>query len=156
MSTDAFISHVAGHSGIPMVQAETVTRTVLSSLGAWLTPAMRAYVADELPAPLGAALLDTKGVAVPVEERLLQPGITAGRAHELVASVCRVLAEELSTEALCALRAATPHAIASLLSTSGPEIVTYTHAPRRYQTVASGRPGSGRPISEGRSAGWRR
>ena len=148
MNAASFVSHVAGHAGVPSDLAERTTRAVLSGLGAYLTPAHRQFVADELPAPLAAALLDIGGVAVPIEERLIGPGITAGRARELVASVCRVLAEELSDAALHALRGAVPIGIASLLATPSPELTGAPPDPRSYDSLAGGRPGSRHPISD--------
>jgi uncharacterized protein (DUF2267 family) len=152
MSTDNFVSHVAGHAGVSLDRAERATRVVLAGLGAYLTPASRQLVADELPAPLDAALLEDQGVALPIEEQLIEPGITVGRAHELVASVCRVLAEELSTRALLVLCTAVPTAISSLLATPAPEIAARPSEPRRNETLATGRPGSRHPISETRPA----
>ncbi|HEX2685159.1 MAG TPA: DUF2267 domain-containing protein [Kofleriaceae bacterium] len=154
MRTASIVSHVAGHAGVSHDRAERATRAVLSGLGAYLTPAYRQLVADELPAPLGAALLDNTGVAVPIEERVLGPGVTAGRAYELVASVCRVLAEELSTRALLALRAAVPIGIASLLATPSPELAGTPPDRRRYETLAGGRPGSRHPISDAPPTRW--
>lgn len=118
MSADTFIAHVAGHAGVSVERAERVTHVVLSGLGSYPSAAIRQVVADELPAPLGRALREVSGVAIPLGERVLEAGITAGRARELVASVCRVLAEELSTDALTALQAAVPPWLAELLERS--------------------------------------
>jgi uncharacterized protein (DUF2267 family) len=153
MSADTFIVHVAGHAGVSIERAERVTRVVLSGLGSYLTPAARLFVADELPAPLGLALREVSGVAVPLEERVLEAGITAGRARELVASVCRVLAEELSTDALTALRAGLPPLLAGLLETPARGVAMRPTEPRRNATLATGRPGSCHPISESRPIG---
>jgi uncharacterized protein (DUF2267 family) len=148
MSVELFIAHVADHAGIPIERAERATRTVLSSLGSHLTAASREFIADELPAPLRQALQEVSGVALPLEERLLEPGITAGHAREIAASVCRVLAEELSTEALTALRAGLPPRVADLLAAPAHELTTRPPEPRRNATLATGRPGSCHPISE--------
>lgn len=147
MAADAFLSHVAGHAGIPVVDADHVARTVLSGLGGYLTTTQRDLVADELPAELGAALSESASIAVPIEERLLAAGMSASRAHELVASVCRVLGEELSTQALLVLRQAVPRPLAELLTWPSTEL---TARPERgtQSTLASGRPGSRHPISE--------
>lgn len=146
MTADALLSHIAGHAGISPARASHVARTVLSALGARLTPARRELVADELPDALAAALRDDASAALPVEERLLEPGITIGRARELVASVCRVLAEELSTQALDVLRDASPRELAELLARPGADLASRPAEPR--STLAAGRPGSRRPISE--------
>lgn len=148
MSADTFITHVAGHGGVSFERAEQVTRVVLAGLGSYLTSATRQFVADELPAPLGVTLQDVSGVAIPLEERVLDMAGTAGRARELVASVCRVLAEELSNAGLTALRAGLPPSLAELLATPGQDLSTRPPAPRRNATLATGRPGAGHPISE--------
>ena len=148
MSIASFVSHVADHAGVSRDRAEGVTRAVLRGLGGYLAPAYRQLVADELAAPLGAALFDNRGVTVPIEEWVIDPGITAGQAHELIASVCRVLAEELSTRTRLALRAAAPSGIASLLATPSPELTGAPPDRRRYETLAGGRPGSRHPISD--------
>jgi uncharacterized protein (DUF2267 family) len=148
MSADTFIAHVADHAGVPIEHAERVTRIVLSGLGSYLTVATRQFVAEELPAPYGLALREVSGVAVPLEERVLEAEITSGRAHELVASVCRVLAEELSTDALIALRAGTPPLLAELFATPAPDLATRPAEPRGNATLATGRPGSRYPMSE--------
>lgn len=147
-STDTFITHVASHAGVANERAEQATRAVLGGLGSYLTEPTRRFVADELPAPLGLALLQVAGLAVPLEERVLGRGMTAGRAHELVACVCLVLSEELSSQALRALRAAVPTNIARLLAPPASEVSAPAPDRRRYDTLAGGRPGSRRPISE--------
>jgi uncharacterized protein (DUF2267 family) len=153
MSADIFIAHVADHAGVSIERAGRVTRIVLSGLGSYLTPAIRQLVADELPAPLGLALREGTGTAPPLEERVLEAGLAAGRARELVASVCRVLAEDLSTDALTALRAGMPSALAVLLATPTHGLATRSPEPRRSATLATGRPGSRHPISESRPVG---
>ena len=153
MSAGTFIAHVADHAGVPIEHAERVTRIVLSGLGSYLTVATRQFVADELPAPLGLALQEVSGVAVPLEERVLEAEITSGRACELVASVCRVLAEELSTDALTALRAGMPPLLAELFATPAHDLATRPAEPRGNSTLATGRPGSQHPISESRPIG---
>lgn len=148
MSADTFIAHVAGHSGVSFERAEHVTRVVLAGLGSYLSSATRQFVADELPARLGGMLHEVAGVAIPLEERVLDTADTAGRARELVASVCRVLAEELSNDALRALRARLPPSLAELLATPGQDLATRPPEPRRNATLATGRPGARHPISE--------
>lgn len=150
MNADTLVAHVAGHAGVPIERAEDVTRIVLSGLGSYLSPATQEFVADELPAALALALREATGVAVPLDERMLAAGITAGRARELVASVCHVLAEALSTEALALLRAGLPAPLAALLVTPAQDLAARTAEPRRNATLAGGRPGSRHPISESR------
>jgi uncharacterized protein (DUF2267 family) len=150
---DDFLSHVAGHAGISLDRAERAVHAVLSGLGAYLAAPARQLVAGELPPPLAAALLADVGLAAPIEERVLEPGTTAGQARELVASVCRVLAEELSADAVLALRAGAPPALAALLAEPAPEEPPHAGPAARRQTLAAGRPGSLHPASEARSPG---
>lgn len=117
-TTATFVDHVAAHAGIPFDRAERAVRAVLGGIGAYLTDAHRQLVAEELPPALAASLLAGHDVSRPIEERVLGPGMTAGRAREVVASTCRVLAEELSYDALRALRADIPVAMSDLLSVS--------------------------------------
>jgi uncharacterized protein (DUF2267 family) len=120
MTADDFIAHVAGHAGVPIGEARTAACAVLSAIGGSLGDARRQFVADELPLELRAAVLDASTRAVPLEERLLAPGERVARARELIASVCRVLAEELSSEALAMLRAALPAELSRLLERPPP------------------------------------
>ncbi len=155
MSTDTFVSHVAGHAGVSPQRAERAARAVLTGLGAYLTPATRQYIADELPDPLAAELLagGREGTGIPLEERVIEPGTSAGRARELIASVCHVLAEELSSRALRTLRLAAPITIAPLLAEPAAEVTGPPAMVRRDDTISSGQPGSRRPISGTRPPG---
>lgn len=147
-TTDDLCSHVAAHAGVPIALAERATRTVLEGMGGTLTPAGREIVADELPAGLGAAILAGGSLATPVEDHVVALGVGLGQARELIASVCRVLVEELSSEAVDALRVGVPTALAALLV----EPVTDEPPLRpaldpRHDTLADGRPGSQHPLS---------
>lgn len=114
-TTDDLCSHVAAHAGVSRALAEQATRAVLAGMGGTLTPAGRELVADELPTGLSAAVLAGDSLIAPIEQPLLEAGVTAGQARELIASVCRVLVEELSGEAVDALRVGVPAALAALL-----------------------------------------
>lgn len=129
--------------------AERATVAVLAGMGGHLTTAHREIVANELPPALGAALLDAEDLAVPLLRHVLAPGMSVGHARELIASVCRVLVEELSGNAVRTLRTHVP-SIATYLAEPAPE-TTPTRA--RSESLAAGRPGSRHPISE--SAGSR-
>lgn len=148
-TTDDFISHVAAHAGVSASLAERVVRAVLTGIGGYLSAAERQFIADELPAALGAAILTGSNRAMPIEERVLAFDPSIGHARELIASVCRVLVEELSTEALASIRAVVPRALASLLAvpaTSEAPLPTTSERPR--DTLAGGRPGSHHPVSD--------
>lgn len=128
-------------------QAARAARFVLSRIGAHLGSDSRRFLAAELPAPLAAALVDPDDLAVPLDERVREPAMRGGQAHELIASVCRVLAEELSTEAIDRVLAEVPAPLARLLSPPGAEVVAAPHA-AGYESLASGHPGSRHPIAD--------
>lgn len=151
---DDFTCHVAAHAGVPAPFAERVTRTVLAGIGGYLGPTDRRLVADELPGAFGAAVLAGSDRALPVEEHLLALGVPLGHAGELIASVYRVLVEELSTEALDAIRAAVPVALAAQLAASAPsEPPPPPPSEHPRDTLAGGRPGSHHPISDAHGPG---
>jgi uncharacterized protein (DUF2267 family) len=148
-TTDDLCSHVAAHAGVPLTLAEQATRAVLAGIGGTLTPAGRELVADELSAGLGAAILAAGSPATSIEDQLRGLGATAGQARELVASVCRVLVEELSSEAVDALRVGVPATLAALLVAPARDEPVPRPAPAGARdTLAEGRPGSHHPLSE--------
>lgn len=158
-TTDDLCSHVAAHAGVPIALAERATQAVLAGIGGTLTPAGRELVADELPAGLGAAILAGGLLTTPIEDTIVDHiaalGVTLGQARELIASVCRVLLEELSSEAVDALRAGVPTALAALLvEPATDEPPPHRALDPRHATLADGRPGSQHPLSDapGRSA----
>lgn len=148
MTSNDFISHVADHAGAPADRAGRATRAVLAGIGSYLSASHRQLIADELPPALATALLADPGVGTPIAERVLAPGITAGRARELIASVCRVLAEELSAEAVRALRGCLPPDLAALLEPAARERTARIAPGARRETLAAGHPGSRQPASE--------
>jgi len=152
-SKDDFVSHVAAHAGISADRAERATLAVLAGLGASLSAPSRQLVASELPEALAAALLVGEGLAIPIEERVIEPGTTVAQARELIASVCRVLAEELSIEAGLAVRDGAPAAIGALLVPPAREELAYAAVSVRGERLAAGRPGSRHPVSEAHPQG---
>ena len=147
ISSEDLVAHIAAHAGITSELAAMLAADVLAEIASHLSTASRELVASEIPDPLADALRRGGSSAPPIEERILAPGVTLGRAHELVSSVCLVLAEELSDEAIAALRAALPPALARLFAAPTPEIARRSER-RRAPSMASGRPGSEHPISE--------
>jgi uncharacterized protein (DUF2267 family) len=147
-STPSFVEHVASHAGVPIDHADRIVRTVIAGIGTYLSSSQRQLVADELPPALATALREGSDFAAPIDERVLAPGVTVGQAREFIASTCRVLVEELSDEALHAIRENVPPAIAAYLEPTSPELAHVAVAPHRYETLASGRPGSLHPIDE--------
>jgi uncharacterized protein (DUF2267 family) len=146
-TTHSFVTHVAAHSGLPPDAADRVARMVISGIGTYLPAAHAQLAADELPPELGAALIAGDGLAVPIEERIVALGQTVGRARELIASVCRVLAEQLSIEAIAAIRRALPPDLAALVVSPALEHHEISAEPAAT-TLATGRPGSRHPISD--------
>jgi len=151
---ERLIARITDHAGGLASEVRAATEVVLSVIGAYLTTAERDLLAQELPDPLGATVVWAVGDrAIPVEEQALAPGMRLGRAHELVASVLHVLAEELSEEVLGRLRHALPEAMADLLVASprAPDRIITRELqmirPRR-STLSEGQPGSEHPVAD--------
>lgn len=147
-SIETFVDHVAAHAGISRDAAERVTRKALAGIGARLSPAVRSFVAEELPPDLQEALLVGDDVAVPLEEAVRVWHMPAAIAHELIASVGRVLGEALSDDAL-GLIAEISGELAQIVQRAAPAYAGGA-APARHETLATGRPGSHHPVSEAR------
>jgi uncharacterized protein (DUF2267 family) len=107
-------SHVAAHAGVSRALAEYSLRAVVIGIGAYLSPDSRRLIAEELPAPLVGALESAVDDRKPIEDRVQLTGMTDGQTRELVASVCRVLAEELSDDAVHVLIASLPAKISTM------------------------------------------
>jgi uncharacterized protein (DUF2267 family) len=135
-SSETFIAHVAAHAGIPTDRAEAVTRTVLARIGAVLSPDRRRKIAEELPPALGAALMSPE---------VILEDVTNPRQREVSYAVFRVLAEELSSDALGWLRQDLPPRMAEHLVAGSPPVDT---PPQHGRTLATGAAGSDRPVSE--------
>jgi uncharacterized protein (DUF2267 family) len=135
-SSETFIAHVAAHAGIPSDRAEAVTRTVLARIGSVLTSDRRRNIADELPPALGAALMSPE---------VILEDMTNTHQREVSFAVFRVLAEELSSDALGWLRQDLPERMAEHLVAGSPPIDT---PPQHGRTIATGATGSDHPVSE--------
>jgi hypothetical protein len=140
------LSRLTAHSGTTFEVAATVAPRIMAGIASYLTPAQRDLVASELPDQLAEAVWRADLETVPIEQRLLGPNINLGRAHELVASMCRALAEVMSTEALEALRSSVPAGLVAWFDPPASSIAKTASG----STLASGRPGSSHPISEAR------
>jgi uncharacterized protein (DUF2267 family) len=149
LSTDQLASHVAAHAGVSPALAEHALRGVITGIGGYLSPASRQLVAEELPPPLASALGSAIGDQRPIEDRVQIAGLTPGRTRELIASVCRVLAEELSDDAVRALTAALPGDIATLFVPSSPEVLHPSPAYRQPGSVAEPNPHGEGKLSSG-------
>ena len=148
IGVEDFCSHVAAHAGVSAARAEHATHVVLAGIGSHLSATHRQLVAEELPPQLAGWLNESVGrTEAPIEERVLVPGMSAGQTRELVASVCRVLAEELSVDAQQALQVSLPPPVAAWL-TPGAPAASRPPSSDRTDTLATGRPGSHHPVSE--------
>ena len=172
---DQLASHVAAHAGVSPPLAGYALRAVVSGIGGHLTPAFRQLVAEELPDPLATLVRSAVDDRTPIEDRVHVNGMTAGQTRELIASVCRVLAEELSNEALQAMTTSLPASVAKLFVPPAPEVhhepaplhrqanwvgepnphaetklssARGTTQEREHETLAEGRPGAKRKISD--------
>jgi uncharacterized protein (DUF2267 family) len=167
-------SHVAAHAGVSEPVAEYALRAVVTGIGGYLSPRARQLIGEELPEPLVTALGSATGDRRAIEERVQLTGLSPAQIHELVASVCRVIAEELSDEAVRTLTAALPQATAALFVPASPPIPHTVRRPaqagsvgepnphgetklssapgttqeREHETLAEGRPGPRRRISD--------
>ena len=137
---DQLASHVAAHAGVSTPLADYALRAVLAGIGGFLSPAFRQLVSEELPPALGTALSSAIGDRRPIEERLQLAGMSPGQTRELIASVCRVLAEELSDEAVGALRASLPASIALLFVPASTDLLHETTIHRQADSVADTNP----------------
>jgi uncharacterized protein (DUF2267 family) len=146
-----FTTHVAAHAGMAPALAEHATRTVLAAFAGYLGPARSELLAEELPPALAEVLRAPEAGSGPVEERVRALGISTSHARELVASVCRVLAEELSHEALHALGEALPAELGALVAPPAPERKPPTAG--HGSSLSSGRPGSQHPLTEASGPG---
>lgn len=100
---------------------------------------------------LASALESEPGERRPLEDRVQLTGMTPGRARELVASVCRVLAEELSKEAVGALRSSLPQRIADWFAPPAPAIEHHASSiHRQSNSVAEPNPHGDIKLSSGR------
>jgi len=148
---DQLATHVAAHAGVSTPLADYALRAVLTGIGGHLSPAFRQLIAEELPSPLAHALQSAVNDRRPIEDRVQLTGMSQGHTRELIASVCKVLAEELSEEALRALCASLPPATAVMFVPSAPPAeppsVPYH---RQANSVAEANPHGDIKLSSGR------
>jgi uncharacterized protein (DUF2267 family) len=137
---DQLASHVAAHAGVSTPLADYALRTVLAGIGGYLSPPFRQLIADELPPALATALNSALGDKRAIEERVQLNGLSPVQRHELIASVCKVLAEELSNDAVSALRTSLPAGLAKLFVPSAPELHHDSALHRQSSSVAESNP----------------
>lgn len=147
---DQLASHVAAHAGVSMPVADYALRAVIKGVGGYLSPPFRQLIAEELPVPLAHMLEAGTGERRPFEDRVHLAGLSASQRHELIASVCKVLAEELSQEATRALTAALPPPVAKLFVPSSPALDHPQTIHRQTSSVAEPNPHGDFKLSSGR------
>jgi uncharacterized protein (DUF2267 family) len=148
MTDHDLVEHVAAHAGVESGEASTATRVVLSAIAGYLGSPARGEIAQELPPTLRASWLAGDDHALPLEEHLLGPGRTVAQVRELIGSVCYVLSERFSREALAAIRVATPPELARWFAATESEVAHDEQVPGLRETLARGRPGSHHPIAD--------
>jgi uncharacterized protein (DUF2267 family) len=137
---DQLASHVAAHAGVSTPLADYALRAVLAGIGGYLSPPFRQLVADELPPALAAALNSALTDKRPIEQRVQLNGLSPVQRYELIASVCKVLAEELSDDALRALRSSLPAGTAKLFVPASAEVHHDSSLHRQSSSVAEPNP----------------
>jgi hypothetical protein len=151
---DQLASHVAAHAGVSTPLADYVLRAVMTGIGGYLSPAFRQLIAEELPSPLVHALQSAVNDRRPIEDRVRLTGMSPSHTRELIASVCKVLAEELSDDAVRALCTSLPPATAVLFVPSAPAVepppVPYH---RQANSIAEANPHADVKLSSGRRRG---
>lgn len=150
---DQLASHVSAHAGVSTPLADYALRGVVAGIGSYLPAQSRQLIADELPQPLKIALESAVGSRRPIEERVQVTGLTPSQTRELVASVCKVLAEELSREANQLLINVLPPGVAALFVPSAPAIKHVSTVHRQGFSVAEPNPHSEIKLSSGRRRG---
>lgn len=142
-SEQTLLDHVGAHAG-EGVEVASVVEDVLASLDPSLDVLLRELIASELPLRLAQI----------VRRRARKRLVLRGSRLEAAASVCRALAEEMSDDAVAALRRGLPDPLADWLVPGAPEgHEPAVVEPQRTTTLAEGRPGSLRPIDEAHPRG---
>lgn len=148
---DDFAAHVAAHLGAFTLNVDRACEIVICAFAGWLSPAEHELLVSELPSSLRVPA--NTSLALPLEEQLIELGLSVGHAREVIAAVCHVLGERLSDDLLARLRRALPPTIASFLDRPATDATSsVSRNARRYDTLAEGRPGSHAPISEASTA----
>ena len=148
---EELIARVVLHSGLSTEEAQAAIVTVLAALRAELGRPEAEALADELPHELAAALRHGRheGGGSLARRVAAVERVPLGDAVEHAACVCRALAALVPREVLERVRAAASTETAALLVAPEPNVLeAHPHAARH--TLAEGRPGSRRPLSEAR------
>jgi uncharacterized protein (DUF2267 family) len=131
LRTEDLVDLVSFRAAVPLYDADHALHAVVGTIGLHLNDAHRQLLTEELPRDLAVAL--TIG------------GDISALDEELIASVCRVLAEELSHEVVHAVRAEAPDPIAA-----GHTLATGTTT--QADSVAEANPHGARKLSSAHRA----
>ena len=131
---EVLAKQVAARAGVSTPLADYALRAVVAGIGGYLSPHSRQLVSEELPEQLAIALASATSDRRSIHERVALTGMTPSQTHELLASVCRVLADELSDEAINLLIGCLPPAVGAMLVPSSP---TLPHADTRHRQASS-------------------
>jgi uncharacterized protein (DUF2267 family) len=167
MTYESFMGEVSWRSGVDSRQRiERAIQATLEIVGERMNARDAQQLADQLPAPLGEHLRKAPSHrAFGVEELFehvkdQEPSRRLGIAVEHAKVVCQVLAEALDFDGQQLLRSRLPPEWADLFSPREPghdrEEWPRGPAPGHGHTLASGRPGSRRPLSEAAPPGGQR
>jgi len=147
---DQFLQHVADHAGGPADEAWHASRAVLREIGAHLTLPTRELLADELGELLAPVVLSAEPSGMTIEQRVLEPAMSLARAVELIASVCKVLSEEMSEDVLVRLRAELPGDLVQRLAPPAEGYHAVVASPPPRDTVREPNPHGAAKLSSGR------
>ena len=107
-------------------------------------------LAEELGDLLAPIVLSAEPSGAAIELRVLEPGMSLSRAVELIASVCKVLSEELSEDVLVRLRAELPSDLAQRLTPPAESYHAVVASPGPRDTVREPNPHGAAKLSSGR------
>ena len=144
---EVLASHVAAHAGVSTPLAEYCLRAVVAGIGGYLSPRFRQLVAEELPPALAVALASTPNDRRPIEERVQLTGMTKSQVHEIITSVCHVLADKFSDDAINALVGSLPPSIGAMFVPSSPDVPHVDTRHRQSNSVAEPNPHGDRKLS---------
>lgn len=154
MTDDELVAHVAAHAGIGAAEAARAVAAVLGTLGERLSHSEAGALADALPAGAAARLragrfdrdFDLEELYGRVARRA---GVRLGFAVEHTIAVCATVGERLDAATRARLGRALPPEMLALFAVR-PAVEAPPPPPRvgAHTTLAEGRPGSRRPLSE--------
>jgi hypothetical protein len=154
---DALIEAIMWRGGIPdRARAEAAVAAALGALGLHLRAPDRAFIAEQLPVPLATAVLRPGPAAASRPSDLYQQlatteAINLGLSVEHAKAACSGVAEWLDGEARSLLARRLPPPWAELftpVAVAAESDVPAGTVPGHGRTIATGRPGSRRPLAE--------